>query len=232
MLEACKFYRLENEFPYEHLEDFQGICSFINKGGAPEEVVYLKMFPFTLAGRAKTWLKNHPPGSFTTWEALRGAFLEKFYPLSKIDKVRDELYHFRVKTGETLPMAHERFLDLTRKNANCGFTGPMLLQMFFRGIDHEMRNMINAATPGNDVYGIPVDEAFKVIESVAKKKSASLKMKPEWVEVGSNESKANPRHIAPGMYKVAATSHELDEMKETVEAHKAKCSDLESIIKK
>ena len=129
-------------------------------------------------------------------------------------------------------MAHERFLDLTRRNANCGFTGPMLLQMFFRGIDHEMRNMINAATPGNDIYGIPVDEAFKVIESVAKKKSASLKMKPEWVEVGSNESKANPRHIAPSMYKVAATSHELDEMKETVEAHKAKCSDLETIIKK
>ena len=47
--------------------------------------------------------------------------------------------------------------------------------------------MINAAMPGNDIYGIPVDEAFRVIESVAKKKLATLKMKPEWVEVGNTK---------------------------------------------
>ena len=106
LLEGCKFHGLDSEYPYDHLEEFQNICSFVKRGGEiPEGVVYMKLFPLTLVGKARMWLKSLAPGSITSWEGLREAFLEKFYPMSKATEVRDELYHFRLRHGETLSMS-------------------------------------------------------------------------------------------------------------------------------
>ena len=37
------------------------------------EAVYLRAFPFSLAGKAKTWLQSHPNKSLNTWEEVEEA---------------------------------------------------------------------------------------------------------------------------------------------------------------
>ncbi|KAD6796323.1 hypothetical protein E3N88_07219 [Mikania micrantha] len=60
-----------------HLARLTRICGIFNLQGATEDAIFLQLFPFSLAGRAATWLDSHAPGSFTTWGSLMDAFLKK-----------------------------------------------------------------------------------------------------------------------------------------------------------
>nr|GEX52981.1 hypothetical protein [Tanacetum cinerariifolium] len=46
----------------------------------------LRVFPITLTGAASRWLRNEPAGSITTWEILKGIFLNKYCPPSRTTK--------------------------------------------------------------------------------------------------------------------------------------------------
>ncbi|ESW04972.1 hypothetical protein PHAVU_011G141000 [Phaseolus vulgaris] len=51
---------MDHEDPYTHLSTFyelEGVMGFQSSG---IEVVYMCFFPFSLAGKAKEWLKSHP----------------------------------------------------------------------------------------------------------------------------------------------------------------------------
>jgi hypothetical protein len=45
------------------------------------DIVKLKLFPFSLKGKAKDWLFSLPNGSINSWDNLREAFIKKYYPL-------------------------------------------------------------------------------------------------------------------------------------------------------
>jgi len=40
----------------------------------------LKLFPFLLKDKAKTWLQNLRPGSIRVWDEMQQQFLKKFFP--------------------------------------------------------------------------------------------------------------------------------------------------------
>jgi hypothetical protein len=48
------------------------------------DIVKLKMFPFSLRGKARDWLLSLPNGSINSWDNLREAFIKKYYPPVKI----------------------------------------------------------------------------------------------------------------------------------------------------
>jgi len=47
------------------------------------EVFYLRAFPFSLVGKAKTWLQSHIKKSPNTWEKVEEKFIASFFPLSR-----------------------------------------------------------------------------------------------------------------------------------------------------
>ena len=50
------FRGVENENPYQHVREFEEICGTMKYNHMSEEALKLRLFPFSLKGKAKAWL--------------------------------------------------------------------------------------------------------------------------------------------------------------------------------
>ena len=57
------FHGLETKNPYLHLREFEEVCNTYNDTNCSINTIRLKLFPFSLKDRAKTWLQNLRSGS-------------------------------------------------------------------------------------------------------------------------------------------------------------------------
>jgi len=64
------FRGLTNENPYQHVREFEDICGTMKHNQMMEEALKHRLFPFSLKGKAKTWLLSIQPSSITTWVGL------------------------------------------------------------------------------------------------------------------------------------------------------------------
>ncbi|KAJ9547606.1 hypothetical protein OSB04_020149 [Centaurea solstitialis] len=80
------------EEPYQHLEAFEDICDLFKTKG---DEVKLRLFHFTLTGKVKDWFRKLAQESIDTWEELKSAFLVRHFPLSKINRLKDEIRDFK-----------------------------------------------------------------------------------------------------------------------------------------
>lgn len=98
--------------PYHHIRDFDNLLHAIVS--VPSQLVQaqLRLFPFTLKGKAKTWFNSLRPQSLTSWGDVQGAFLTKFFPPSQTKLLMDQIQNFRQREKETFPQYWERFKDL------------------------------------------------------------------------------------------------------------------------
>ncbi|KAG9449960.1 hypothetical protein H6P81_009925 [Aristolochia fimbriata] len=113
-----QFGGLSNEDPNEHIEKFLEICDSFRFNDVTNEAVWLRIFPFILRDRAKSWFQTLPPESIRTWDELQRKFL-----------------------------AWERFKELLRKCPNHGMPLWMQMT-FYNGITVSTRSLIDAATGG------------------------------------------------------------------------------------
>ena len=93
---SCQFHGRDDEDAPAHINRLTRICSTFQLEGAVNDARFIQLFPFSLAGRAATWLDSHPAGTFTTWAALRDAFLAKYFPPAKASRLRDQIHSFRM----------------------------------------------------------------------------------------------------------------------------------------
>ncbi|KAJ9552882.1 hypothetical protein OSB04_016927 [Centaurea solstitialis] len=68
--------------PITHIESFEEICDLF-KTEANQDAIRLRLFPLTLVGDAKAWLRSLEPSSIDTWNDLRSKFLSRFFPPSR-----------------------------------------------------------------------------------------------------------------------------------------------------
>ncbi|KAL4347429.1 hypothetical protein GQ457_17G006070 [Hibiscus cannabinus] len=54
----------------QHLKSFMEICNPLKIHGVFNDVLKLKLFPYSLKDKANAWLSNLPPGSFQSWTEL------------------------------------------------------------------------------------------------------------------------------------------------------------------
>jgi len=66
------------------------------------EAVYLRAFPFSLAGKAKTWLQSHPNKSLNTWEEVEEKFIARFFPPSRFISAKSAITMFSQGSDEPL----------------------------------------------------------------------------------------------------------------------------------
>jgi len=82
------------------------------------EYAYLRLFPFSLAGKAKEWLKFHPNQSLTSWNDMEEKFLHRFFPLSRFIKAKSNISTFRQGSDQAFCDAWECFKVMLRRCPN------------------------------------------------------------------------------------------------------------------
>ena len=68
------FHGLKSENLYLHLKEFEEVCVTFNDQNCTEDIVKLKLFPFSLKDKAKTWLNSLKPRSVGTWQEIQSQF--------------------------------------------------------------------------------------------------------------------------------------------------------------
>ncbi|KAA0031967.1 retrotransposon gag protein [Cucumis melo var. makuwa] len=155
------------EDPHKHLKDFHMVCDSMRPHGISEEQLNLRAFPFSLTDVAKRWLYYLEPGSITTWGSLKKKFLEKFFPASRTNNIRKEIYGIRQAFGESLLKYWEKFKELCANFPHHHIFYPSLIQYFYFGLLSSDRNTVDAAAGGALANKIPT-EARELISRMAK----------------------------------------------------------------
>ena len=105
-----------NEDPAAHLNTFVELCDMQKKKDMDNDVVKLKLFPFSLRDKAKTWFSSLPRNSIGTWDKCKDAFIAKYFPPAKIISLRNQIMNFKQHEQEHVAQAWDRMKMMIR---NC-----------------------------------------------------------------------------------------------------------------
>ncbi|KAL4301846.1 hypothetical protein GQ457_10G009500 [Hibiscus cannabinus] len=100
----------------QHIRAFLEVCdSFRQQQGIHEDVLKLKLFPYSLRDRARAWLSGVPAGSLESWADLCLSFLMRYNPPNMHTQLRNDIASFRQADCESMMMldasANETLLD-------------------------------------------------------------------------------------------------------------------------
>jgi hypothetical protein len=91
-----------------HLNGFCEICDMQKFKNVENDIVKMKLFPFSLTGKAKDWLLSLSNGSINSWDNLREAFIKKYYPPVRILQNRNSILSFKQNDNEHVSTTWKR----------------------------------------------------------------------------------------------------------------------------
>ncbi|GMJ00921.1 hypothetical protein HRI_003761300 [Hibiscus trionum] len=150
-----------------HLRRFLDICRAFKLHGVHQDVLRLRLFPYSLRDRVKQWLNNQPAGSFNTWTELCKDFLDRFSPSNVTDRLRNEITTFQQGDDEAMYEASERYQQMLNNCRLHGFPAWTHVSMFYNGVNYPTRMMIDASA-NEIILDIPPEEALRILNQAAK----------------------------------------------------------------
>jgi hypothetical protein len=87
------------------LNNFVELCEMQKYKDVDGDIIKLKLFPFSLRGRAKDWLLSLPRNSIDSWVKSKDAFIGKYYPPAKIISLRSDIMKFKQFDNEHVAQA-------------------------------------------------------------------------------------------------------------------------------
>jgi hypothetical protein len=111
-------------------------------------IIKLKLFPFSLRGRAKDWLLSLPRNTIDSWDKCKDAFIGKYYPPTKIIALRSDIMKFRQFDNEHVAQAWARMKSMIKNCPTHGLTTWMIVQIFYAGLNFSSRNLLDSAAGG------------------------------------------------------------------------------------
>ena len=90
MVQASPFYGKPNEDANAHLQNFLELCMTVTIQGVTADAIRLRLFPFSLLGKAKQWFYQNKE-AISTWVKCSTAFLAKFFSLGKTNLLRGRI---------------------------------------------------------------------------------------------------------------------------------------------
>ena len=143
-----KYHGLSMEDPNKHLKEFEVVCSSMTPITVDGNILKMKAFPFSLLEKAKDWLYELAPGTVTSWECMKRAFLEKFFPTSRVILLRKRISGIQQNQGESFLAYYERFKGLVASCPQHQMKEELLIQYFYEGLLPIERQMLHASAGG------------------------------------------------------------------------------------
>ena len=109
MVHASPFCGKPNEDAIAHLQNFLELCETIVIWGVAADVIKLRLFPFSLLGKAKHWFYKQK--DIDTWAKCSKAFLAMFFPLGKTKALHGKISSFQQTWMESISEARERLQE-------------------------------------------------------------------------------------------------------------------------
>jgi hypothetical protein len=103
-----------------HLNTFTEICYMMHIKDVDPDAVRLRLFSFSLRGKAKDWLLSLSKGTIISWNACTSSFMSKFFRPAKTMQLRSNIIGFRQEDCEPLALAWERMKESVRNCPNHG----------------------------------------------------------------------------------------------------------------
>ena len=150
----------------DHLERFEDLMSTIKVNGVPEDYLLCKLFKYSLTREASNWLKQLPPGSFTSWADIKNAFLRNFFDEARAEDLRSKISTFAQEPTKSFRSSWIRFKSYQRDCPHHGFNEVQLLSTFFRGIAVQYQMALDASSEEN-FNTKNTEEAVRLIENLA-----------------------------------------------------------------
>ncbi|KAL4364294.1 hypothetical protein GQ457_04G020430 [Hibiscus cannabinus] len=150
----------------QHIRAFLEVCDSFGQQGVHEDVLKLKLFPYSLRDRARAWLSGVPAGSMESWTDLCRSFLMRYNPPNMHTQLRNDIASFRQADDESMHDFWDRFKGLLRKCTNHGFQDWTQVVMFYNGVNAPTRMMLDASANGTLLDKSP-EEAFDILDRVA-----------------------------------------------------------------
>nr|GEU55326.1 reverse transcriptase domain-containing protein [Tanacetum cinerariifolium] len=166
MMTSNQFCRLEKDNPHDHIRWFNKITSTIKYKDVPK----LMLFPFSLTGAARRWLKKEPPRSILTWEDLVSKFVNEFFPPSRTTNLRNEISNFQQRFDESFHKAWDPYKDLLCACPHHDFTELHQLDTFYNALNSADQDSLNSAAGGN-LLERRTQELLMIIENKSKQTS-------------------------------------------------------------
>jgi hypothetical protein len=165
LVQQHQFGGLPSEDPHEHIRIILEYANTIQYQEVSHEAIKCMLFTFSLRDGAKDWYYSLPSRSYT-WGEILQAFLERYFPLHKQAAIRDQILSFAQDGTESLYAAWERYKDLLRRCPNHGQKDWLVLQIFYRGLTCDSRDLIDMSA-GGTIMNKTVEGVVMLIENLA-----------------------------------------------------------------
>jgi hypothetical protein len=90
-----QFFGASSDNAAAHLNNFIDLCEMQKYKDIDGNIIKLKLFPFSLRGRAKDWLLSLPRNSIDSWDKCKDAFIGKYNSPAKIIALHSDIMKFR-----------------------------------------------------------------------------------------------------------------------------------------
>ena len=154
-----------NEDATSHLNTFVELCDMQKKKDVDNDVVKMKLFPFSLRDSAKIWFSSLPRNSIDSWNKCKDVFITKYFPPAKIISLRTQIMNFKQLEHEHVAQSWERMKMMLRNCPTHGLNLWMIIQIFYAGLNFVSRNLLDSAA-GGTFMEITLGEATKLLDNI------------------------------------------------------------------
>ena len=132
MVRTQLFSRTISEDPGDHLRVFEGLCSSLVIPGMTLEVVWWKLFPFSLTERAEQWYTRTIGSMSGDWEELQDDICYSFSLTERIDSLPTDILDFE-QLEESIGAVWARFSRLLASIPDMSIPDEVPLEVFYSG---------------------------------------------------------------------------------------------------
>ncbi|KAH0712190.1 hypothetical protein KY289_008149 [Solanum tuberosum] len=155
----------------QHLMNFVAICNSQKIPRVNQTTMRLRLFPLSLTGEATYWLNEIPDDSIKTWNELKEAFLERFFPESKELQMNDEISTHKQLPGDAIHDTWWRFSQKLKKYPNHDLTERHLKHAFYWSLNYVTKPVVDAVCGGSFMRK-SFAESMQLLDEVSKNNRA------------------------------------------------------------